>query len=108
MSPEGSLLTQWNEYSLYGIGRLRPDAQPAAVQAHVTTELQQWLAENYVRDRFADSSIAGRYTKDIAKQHIVVMPAARGAGPTQRHNREPALRPLITISALGLLISYVT
>src|SRR5260370_19374761 len=46
MYPEGSLLTQWNEYSLYAIGRLRPDAQPAAVQAHVTTELQQWLPED--------------------------------------------------------------
>src|SRR5215469_6348242 len=64
MHPQDSLLRQWNEYWLYAIGRLRPDAQPARVQAHVTAELQQWLTENYVRDRFVDPSIAGRYTKD--------------------------------------------
>src|SRR5215472_9354188 len=103
-NPQDSLLHQWNEYWLFAIGRLRPDAQPVRVQAHVTAELQQWLTENYVRERFADPSIAGRYTKDISKQHIKVVPAAGGIGPTEGNSRGPALRLLMMISALVLAI----
>jgi predicted permease len=104
MAPKDSLLHQWNEYWLYAIGRLRPDAEPARVQAHVTAELQQWLAENYVRDRFADPSIAGRYTKDISKQYIEVLPAAGGSLATKDNNKQP-LRLLLIISGLVLLIA---
>jgi predicted permease len=99
-----SLLNQWNEYWLYSIGRLRPDVPPARVQAHVTEELRQWLTENYVHDRFADSSIAGRYTKDISKQYIQVLPAAGGSLATKDNNKEQ-LRLLMIISALVLLIA---
>ena len=105
MNPQDSLLHQWNEYWLFAIGRLRPDAPPARVQAHVTAELQQWLAENYVPGRFADPSIAGRYTKDISRQHIEVLPAAGGVGPTEGNSRGPALRLLMMISAMVLLIA---
>src|SRR5215470_17689539 len=103
-SNRDSLLNQWNEYWLFAIGRLRPDTQPARVQTHVTAELQQWLAENYIRERFADPSIAGRYTKDIAKQHIKVLPAAGGVSYTQDNSKGP-LRLLMIISALVLLIA---
>src|SRR5215831_3606717 len=104
-NPQDSLLHQWNEYWLFAIGRLHPGAQPAGVQAQVTAELQQWLGENYVRERFADPSIAGRYTKDVSKQHIKVVPAAGGIGPTEGKSRGPALRLLMMISALVLLIA---
>jgi len=105
MNPQFSLLNQWNEYWLYAIGRLRPDAQPARVQAHVTAELRQWLTENYVADRYhSDPYITGRYTKDIPKQHIVVIPAAGGVAYTRDSNREP-LALLMAVSALVLLIA---
>jgi predicted permease len=66
--------------------------------------LQQWLTENYVRDRFADPSIAGRYTKDISRQHIEVLPAAGGSLVTKDNNKQP-LRLLMIISGLVLLIA---
>ncbi|HLW52215.1 MAG TPA: ABC transporter permease [Candidatus Angelobacter sp.] len=105
LHPEASLLEHWNEYWLYAIGRLRPEAQPAQVQAHVTAELQQWLRENYVAERFnSDAYLAARYTKDISKQYIVVIPAAGGVAYT-RDNKREALRLLMTISLLVLLLA---
>lgn len=105
LHPEASLLKHWNEYWLYAIGRLRPEAQPVQVQAHVTAELQQWLRENYVADRFnSDPYLAARYTKDISKQHIVVIPASGGVAYT-RENKRDALRLLMTISLLVLLLA---
>ena len=105
MNPEASLLTQWNEYWLYAIGRLRPEAQPSQVQAKVTGELRQWLTENYVADRYSSGShIAGRYTKDIPKQYIVVTQAAGGVLSTRDNNRE-ALELLMILSGMVLLIA---
>jgi predicted permease len=105
MNPQFSLFNQWNEYWLYAIGRLRPDAQPAQVQAHVTAGLQQWLTENYVADRYnSDPYIAGRYTKLIPRQHIVVIPAAGGVASTRDNTRQP-LELLMAVSALVLLIA---
>src|SRR5579864_2340727 len=102
---QASLLEHWNEYWLYAIGRLRPGADPRAVQAHATTELQQWLKENYVGDRYSsDPYIAARYTKDIPKQYINVIPAPGGVISTRDNNRS-ALRLLMVISALVLLIA---
>src|SRR5260370_2482815 len=69
MYPERSLLTQWNEYSLYAIGRLRPDAQPAAVQAHATTELQQWLTPADIRAPVPASSLPRPVIKHPSPQH---------------------------------------
>src|SRR5579864_7883116 len=102
---QASLLEHWNEYWLYAIGRLRPGTDPRAVQAHATTELQQWLKENYVGDRYSsDPYIAARYTKDIPKQYINVIPAPGGVISTRDNNRS-ALRLLMVISALVLLIA---
>lgn len=105
LHPEASLLEHWNEYWLYAIGRLRSGAQPAQVQAHVTAELQQWLRENYVADRFnSDAYLAARYTKDIGKQYIRVIPASGGVAYTRDNNRD-ALRLLMAISLLVLLLA---
>lgn len=102
---QASLLDHWNEYWMYAIGRLRPGVDPRAVQAHATAELQQWLTENYVADRYSsDPYIAARYTKDIPKQHINVIPASSGVASTRDENRA-ALRLLMVISALVLLIA---
>jgi predicted permease len=103
--PQAAWLNAWNEYWLYAMGRLRPGADPTQVQAHVTTELQQWLTTNYVADHYnSDASIAARYTKDISDQHIVVMPAAGGVASTRYSNQE-SLQLLMVISGLVLLIA---
>ncbi|HEY6306432.1 MAG TPA: ABC transporter permease [Candidatus Angelobacter sp.] len=105
LNPGASLLDHWNEHWLYAMGRLRPGAKPGQVQAHVTAELQQWLKENYVADRYSsDPYVAARYTKDIPKQHIVVMPASGGVATTRDNNRD-ALRLLMVLSALVLVIA---
>ena len=102
---QASLLDHWNEYWMYAIGRLRPEADPRQVQAHVTTELQQWLKENYTADRYnSDPYLAARYTKDIPKQHINVIPASGGVASARDNNRS-SLRLLMVISALVLLIA---
>lgn len=105
MYPQASLLDQWNEHWLFAIGRLRPGVQPSQVQAHVTAELRQWLTENYVSNRYSsDPSVAGRYTKDISKQYIVVIPAAGGVAASAGGYKEP-LQLLMIVSALVLLIA---
>lgn len=105
LNPQASLLEHWNEHWLYAMGRLRPGAVPKEVQAHVTTELQQWLKDNYIADRYnSDPNLAARYTKDIPKQHIVVIPAAGGVASTRDYYRD-ALQLLTVISALVLLIA---
>lgn len=102
---QASFLDHWNEYWMYAIGRLRPGVNPRAVEAHVTAELQQWLKENYVGERYSsDPYIAGRYTKDIPKQYIKVIPASGGVATT-RDNHRVALRLLMVTSALVLLIA---
>ena len=102
---QGSLLEHWNEYWLYTIGRLRPGTDLRQVQAHATAELQQWLKENYVADRYnTDPNIASRYTKDIPEQHIQVIRAAGGVAPARDDNHD-RLRLLMIISVLVLLIA---
>ncbi|HEY6971328.1 MAG TPA: ABC transporter permease [Candidatus Angelobacter sp.] len=103
-SPGNSLFKQWNEYWLYSIGRLKPGADPAQVQAHVTGELRQWLTENYVAGRFnGDAYIASRY-QDTAAQHIKMMPGRAGVA-WERYNYHDGLILLMTVSALVLLIA---
>jgi hypothetical protein len=105
LNPGASLLDHWNEHWLYAIGRLRPGVDPLQVQAHVTAELQQWLRENHVADRYnADPYLAGRYTRDIPKQHIVVVPASDGVVTTRDASRN-MLRLLLVVSILVLLIA---
>lgn len=105
LNPRASLLDHWNEHWLYAIGRLRSGANPAQVQAHVTAELQQWLRENYIADRYnSDQYLAARYTKEIPKQHIVVVRAAGGVVSTRDNNRQ-MLRLLTIVSVLVLLIA---
>jgi predicted permease len=105
MHPQAaSWLNMWNEYWLFAIGRLRPDALPAQVQTHVTAELQRWLKANYTADRFnSDPHLLARY-KDISRQHIVLMPASGGVASTRYRNTE-SLQLLMAISGMVLLIA---
>lgn len=102
---QASLMDHWNEYWMYAVGRLRPDANPREVEAHATAELQQWLTQNYVAGRYSsDPNIAGDYIKEIPKQHINVVRASGGVISARDNNRS-ALLLLMIISALVLLIA---
>jgi hypothetical protein len=76
----GSILHHPEDHWLYTIGRLKPGAKPASIQAEVTVELQQWLS--------AQPDLLPRERSDLGKQHIVVIPG--GAGKPD--NLEPAVR----------------
>src|SRR5262249_53184346 len=105
LHPEASLVRSWNEHWLFAIGRLRPGFQPAQVQVRVNSELRQWLSDNYVADRYgSDPYLADRYTKEIPKQHIMVMPAAGGVA-TLRDENKGTLALLMALSSLVLLLA---
>ncbi|HET9743547.1 MAG TPA: ABC transporter permease [Terriglobales bacterium] len=95
LNPENPQLNRWNDFWLYAIGRVRSGVQIPALQAHVTTEWQHWLSDNYSDPR---------YRRNIHKQHIVVTPAASGVS-WMRDNYRSGLRLLLVVSALVLLIA---
>jgi predicted permease len=82
---------------LYLLGRLRPEFAPEHVQARLTVELQAWLSSHR-------EVIPERDWKDIARQHVRLMPAAHGVAQLQT-NYATGLRLLLTLSALLLLIA---
>lgn len=96
LNRQGSILNQPNTDWLYIIGRLKPGARPASVQAKVTVELQQWLG--------VQPELTARQRPEISKQHIVVVPAAGGVASMERETAA-GLRLLMTISGLVLLIA---
>jgi len=82
---------------LYLLGRLRPEFAPEHVQVRLTVELQEWLSSHR-------EVIPERDWKDIARQHVRLMPAAHGVAQLQT-NYATGLRLLVTLSALLLLIA---
>ncbi len=92
----GSLLGQPTSHWLYVIGRLKPEASPARVQARVTLEVQQWLANQ--------GQIRQRYQAEIAKQRVEVTPAGGGVARI-RSAYADGLRILAAASGLVLLIA---
>ncbi|HEX4379035.1 MAG TPA: ABC transporter permease [Candidatus Acidoferrum sp.] len=82
---------------LYVIGRVKPEFAPAAVQAQLNVELQQWLSSH--RDIFEK-----RDWDDLPRQHIVLTPAARGIEQLQT-DYALGFRLLAVLSALLLLIA---
>jgi predicted permease len=96
LSPDNALLKHTNHYWMYVIGRLRPGAQPAQVQARVMVEIQQWL-----------SNLSG--VSDYDRQLISTLRmnlAPAGSGVTRvRDAYGDGLRLLMIISGLVLLIA---
>jgi predicted permease len=93
---DGSLLAHSELDWLFLIGRLKPEASPAQVQARVTLELQQWLT--------SEGQIPEMYRPQIAKQHVTLTPA--GSGVTRmRAAYADGLRLLAAASLLVLLIA---
>lgn len=93
---DGSLLKHADLHWLYIIGRMRPEAKPAAVQARVTLEVQQWLT--------SEGQIPERFRPQIAKQHVVVALASAGVA-RMRAQFSDGLRLLALASGLVLLIA---
>lgn len=92
-----SLLSRTDQHWLYLIGRLKPGASTAALEARVNVELRQWwLANNPPADD------AGR--KEMDRDHITVT-AAGGGVSLMKENFEHDLRMLMAITAMVLLIA---
>lgn len=83
---------QW----LYLIGRLKPGERVSAVQAHVTTEVQQWLSAQTFFD--ADDRL------QIPKQKVI-LESAPGGVDSLRESYQDGLMLLTIISGLVLLIA---
>ena len=97
MNQKSSMLHLDTQYWLYLIGRMKPGAQPAQVQAQLNTELRQWLLT--IQDKLEPSA-----RNKIATQYIKLGPG--GAGIVSLRNQYQAgLYMLIAASALVLLIA---
>ena len=83
---------QW----LFLIGRMKPGERVSQVQAHVTTEVQQWLS--------AQSFLDAEDRQDISKQ-IVIFESAAGGVDSLRESYQNGLLVLTIISGLVLLIA---
>lgn len=92
----GSVLARAESDWLYAIGRLRPAVQPAQVEAHLTTAIQQWLsAQAFVPETSRD---------EIGRQRIPVVPAGGGV-ELMRITYARSLSVLFITSGLVLLIA---
>lgn len=97
LNSRDSLLNVRNEHWLYLIGRLRPNTQPAQVEAQLIGELRQWLPNEA-------SSLPQFEREKIPKAFLKLGPG--GAGVTDlRDTSEAGLYLLLAASALVLLIA---
>jgi macrolide transport system ATP-binding/permease protein len=83
---------QW----LFLIGRMKPGERASQVQAHVTTEVQQWLS--------AQSFLNAEDRRDITRQKVILESAAGGVN-SLRESYQSGLLVLTIISGLVLLIA---
>ena len=91
-----AMLPHPDTFWLYAIGRLRADAAPAAVSAHVNTQVRQWLR--------AQPWLTPRDRHTLAKTHMVLT-AARGGVQSRMARYRDGLRLLTVVSGLLLLIA---
>jgi predicted permease len=96
LSGPGSILHRPGEFWLYLTGRLRPGVPLAALQAQLTTELQQWLR--------TVPKLEEHNRREIPQQRIILTPA--GAGVTYlRDQYSGGVRLLSILAGLVLLIA---
>ncbi len=94
LQPAARLLDAKPLHWLYIIGRLKPPAAPAPIEAQLTATLRQWLGTiDLSRDR-----------GEISQQHIKVISAAAGVS-SMRDAVAPTLRLLQVLAAAVLLIA---
>jgi predicted permease len=91
-----SLLNAPSEYWLYTIGRIKPGAQIAPLQARVTAEIRRWLEEH--------SILSQQDREETTKMHMIVSPAT-GGSTRLRNGYADGLRLLMMVSGLVLLIA---
>ena len=96
MRVAGSLIDRADQHWLYAIGRLKADATPSQTSAHASALLQQWLS--------AQSFIAQQSRDRIARQYIVISPAAGGI-PLTSSQYSRSLSLLLLTSGVLLLIA---
>ncbi len=93
---DSSLLNRPADHWLDVIGRIRPGAKPASIEAQMRVELKQWL-----RSHWREMDDNDRAT--FPEQTLFLSPG--GAGITSmRQDYEPWLRILMLVSAFVLLI----
>ena len=94
-----SLWSQGNEDTawLYLLGRVRPQANTAALQAKLSVDLRQWMS---TRAAFtADGGVS-----QIPRQHVVLVPGGGGIQRLQQRTGK-GLRMLMILSSVVLLIA---
>jgi predicted permease len=96
LSQGDSVLNSPTEYWLYSIGRLKPDARPADVEARVNGEIQHWLA--------GQPGLSDTDRQRIAKAHMVLTSASSGITALWSYYAQ-GVRMLIVISGLVLLLA---
>jgi predicted permease len=89
----GSILHQADMNWLYPMGRVRPGTNIGSLQAKLSAALRQWLA---TRPDLAAS--------EIAKQHVVIVPAGGGIQNLQQ-GTGASLKMLMILSSFVLLIA---
>ena len=95
---QNSILHHAGDHWLYIIGRLKPSASPAKVEAEVNLELEQWFLDQ------AGTHVSLADRNEIRKQHIRVTPAGGGVG-SMKSEYADGLRLLMIVSGLVLLIA---
>ncbi len=96
LTGQGSILNHPGDHWLYAIGRVKPGAKPASIQAKVTVALEQWLT--------VQPDLTPRDRSELGKQHITVVPAGGGVKNLELETLA-GLRLLMVISGLVLLIA---
>ncbi len=96
LDQQNELLTRADLSWLHAIGRLKPDARPAQVQAEVTLELQRWLS--------AQPDLTAYDRTRVSKQRIIIAPGGAGVTEMQRQT-EAELRLLMIVAGFVLLIA---
>ena len=97
MHKDNALLDKADSHWLYILGRLQPDASRRAVEAKITTHLQQWLTAN-------EPPRNDEERQNLGKEHVVLTPAGGGVS-LLRDNFERDLQLLLAITGVVLLIA---
>ncbi|HSL20382.1 MAG TPA: ABC transporter permease [Vicinamibacterales bacterium] len=96
LQPAARLLDAKPSHWLYIIGRLKPGADTAPLQAQLTVQLQHWLSSTL--------DLSAEERNQVPKQHINVIPAAAGVS-NLRDEVAPALQLLQALAAAVLLVA---
>jgi len=98
MRGQNSILKNAGAHWLYIIGRIKPGAQPAALESELNVELKQWLLAQ------GGSKLSAEDMKSIAREHIRLTPGGGGIAHMQQDSGDN-LRLLLVASGLVLLIA---